>query len=208
MRVGKYKPGATPPEIDALKQAVFNLGTDAAAVVSDSTLIELLETKNRAGDIPTFKGFIDWAGRTTSKVILGHTGASEPTPGKLGSEKMAWQIRQDLLEHDARSLQNTLKFQVLWPWVVYQFGPDKACPTLIFHCEAGKDLLSLAQTYGDIVQRLGFRRISLGHIYKRFGIPKPLEGEKTLEDLARQASGEWPLKRAVERQVEGAFNLF
>ena len=185
MRVGKYKSGATPTDIDKLKQAVFNLGTDAAAVLSDSTLIELLETKNRAGDIPTYKEFIDWSARTVSKVILGHTGASEPTPGRLGGEKMARKIRQDLLEHDARSLQNTLKFQLIWPWVVYQFGEEKACPNLIFHCEAAKDLLALAQTYGDIVQ-LGFRRISLKHIHRRFGIPEPLEGEETVDDLLKR----------------------
>lgn len=53
MRVGKYKAGATPDDIAKLKQAVFNLGTDAAAVLSDSTMVELLETKNRAGDVPT-----------------------------------------------------------------------------------------------------------------------------------------------------------
>jgi phage gp29-like protein len=187
MRVGKYKPGATKPEIDALKQAVFNLGTDAAAVLSDSTVVELLETKNRAGDVPTFKGFIDWAGRMTSKVVLGHTGSSEATPGRLGGENVARQIRQDLLEHDARALQNTLKFQLIWPWVAFQFGKEKACPDLIFHCEAQKDLLSLANTYGDIVQRLGFRKISLQHIHRRFGIPEPLEGEETVDDLLRHS---------------------
>jgi len=186
MRVGKYSAGATSSDIDKLKEAVFSLETDAAAVISDKTVIELLETKNRAGDIPTFKAFIDWGARMTSKVVLGHSGASEPTPGKLGGEKMARQIRQDLLEHDARSLQNTLKFQLIWPWVVFMFGEAKACPNLIFHCEAEADLLSLAQTYGDIVQRLGFRRISIRHIYKRFGIPQPREGEETLADLARQ----------------------
>jgi len=143
MRVGKYKSGATPDDIAKLKQAVSNLGTDAAAVLSDSTMVELLETKNRAGDVPTFKEFIDWSGRMTSRVILGHTGSSEATPGKLGGEHMARQIRQDLLEHDARALQNTLKFQLIWPWVVYQFGKEKACPNLIFHCEAEGNLESL-----------------------------------------------------------------
>jgi len=32
MRVGKYKPGASPKEIAALKNAVFNMAVDAAAV--------------------------------------------------------------------------------------------------------------------------------------------------------------------------------
>jgi len=50
MRIGKYQAGAQKQDVDALKQAVFNLGTDAAAVISDATIIELLESKAR-GDV-------------------------------------------------------------------------------------------------------------------------------------------------------------
>ena len=208
MRVGKYKPGATTGEIDALKQAVFNLGTDAAAVVSDSTLIELLETKNRAGDIPTFKAFIDWSARMVSKVVLGHTGASEPTPGKLGGEDAAQEVRQDLVEHDARSLQNAIKFQLIWPWVVYQFGADKACPKFQFHYEAEEDLNETATMYGTLVEKVGFRKIGVQHIYERFGIPEPAAGEETLQDIAREAQQEMQTAEtqatAVARRGEGA----
>jgi phage gp29-like protein len=48
MRVGKYSSGAQEGDIDALKRAVFNLGIDATALISDSTTIEFLEAKHNA----------------------------------------------------------------------------------------------------------------------------------------------------------------
>jgi phage gp29-like protein len=45
MLVGKYKPKPVWQKKKCFKNAVFNLGVDAAAVISDNTLIEILETK-------------------------------------------------------------------------------------------------------------------------------------------------------------------
>lgn len=210
MRLGKYKAGATAAEIDILKQAVFGLATDAAAVLSDSMVIELLETKNRAGDVPSFKEFLQWSDRTISKVVLGHTGLAEPTPGRLGSEKVARQLRQDLLQHDARSLQNTLRSQLLWPWVVYQFGPEKACPKFCLNYKAEEDLEQLAKVYASLVKQIGFDEIALDHIYDRFGIPRPRPGERTLLDLRREKADELANQTApqLQTQTEAALKPF
>jgi len=86
MRIGKYSSAANPADIETLKQAVFNLGVDAAAVISDSTLIELVEAK-ASGSNTTHRDFADFCDRAMSKAILGHTGSAEGTPGKLGNEE-------------------------------------------------------------------------------------------------------------------------
>lgn len=179
MRLGKYKPGATQDEISKLKSAVFNLGVDAAAVVSDSTIIELLESKVR-GETHAFKDLAEFCDRAMSKAVLGHTGSSESTPGKLGSEDSANEVRQDLIEADAKALIRTIKSQILAPWVVYNYGPVAGVPKFVLHYEAGEDIEKTARTYGILVKDVNFKGISVNHIRERFGIPEPEPDEETV----------------------------
>jgi phage gp29-like protein len=179
MRVGKYKPGAGPEEKEALKRAVFNLGVDAAAVISDDTIIEILESKLR-GNPKTFSGLAEFCDKAMSKGVLGHTGSAEGTPGKLGGEDQAHQVRQDLVEADSKALMKTIKFQVLQPWVLFNYGPDTGIPKFKFHFETKEDLESVAKVYGLLVKEANFEGIPESHIHERFGIPKAVAGEKTL----------------------------
>ncbi|HRZ28686.1 MAG TPA: DUF935 domain-containing protein [Spirochaetota bacterium] len=179
MRIGKYKPGASPKDIETLKQAVFNLGVDAAAVISDATVIELVESKV-SGTNRSFSDFAGFCDRAMSKAVLGHTGSAEGTPGKLGSEDQAKEVRQDLLESDAKALMKTLKFHLLAPWVAFNYGPDKGVPRFKFHFEGDEDLEKTARVYAALVKDVNFEGIPENHIYERFGIPKPQSGEKTI----------------------------
>jgi phage gp29-like protein len=179
MRVGKYKAGASPADIEALKQAVFNLGVDAAAVISDSTVIELLEaaTRTNAGG---FKELAEFCDKGMSKAVLGHSASAESTPGKLGNENQSGDIRQDLLEADAKALERTIRLQILGPWVAFNYGPDKAIPKVKIHAEEDEDLKSVAETYGALVSTMNFDGIPKSHVYERFGIPQPKDGEETI----------------------------
>ncbi len=188
MRMGKYQAGTTSTEKEVLRQAVFNMGVDAAAIIPDTTTIELIESKLR-GDVASFEKFVDFCDRAMSKAVLGHTGSAEGTPGKLGSEDQAKEIRQDLIEADAKALMKTVKFQLLAPWVAFNFGPDKGVPAFKLHFEGEEDLERTAKVYATIVKDMGFERIGVRHIHERFGIPEPEKGEETLADVRRVASG-------------------
>lgn len=179
MRVGKYKPEAGNPEKEALKNAVFNLGVDAAAVIADNTLIEILETKSR-GDASTFTALAEFCDRAMSKCVLGHTGSAESTSGKLGGEEASENVRQDLKEADAKAVMKTVKFQILAPWVLFNYGPGKGVPVLKIHFETDEDLEKVAKVYGILVKDAGFEGIPESHIHDRFSIPVPEKGEKTL----------------------------
>ncbi len=180
MRIGKYRPGAGKDEIETLKNAVFNLGNDAAAVISDSTIIELLESSRR-GDPSGFEKLAAFCDRSMSKAVLGHTGSSDSTPGKLGSEHEARDLRQDLLEADARALEKTIKFQLLQPWVIFNYGADKGIPKFKLRYEPPEDLERTAKVYGILVKDVNFQGIPVDHIHERFGIPKAKEGEETVK---------------------------
>ncbi|MBF0520574.1 MAG: DUF935 family protein [Nitrospirae bacterium] len=181
MRIGKYKSGTGKGEIEALKQAVFNLSVDSAAVISDNTLIELLESKIN-GNSSAFNDFISFCDKSMTKAILGHTAAVESMQGKLGSEQEAQNVRQDLLESDATALAKTIKTYIITPWIKFNYGPNIGIPKFRFNFEDKDDLVKTANTYKTLVD-MGFTGISTNHIYEKFGIPKPLDGEKTLESL-------------------------
>lgn len=187
MRVGKYKPEAGQADKDALKQAVFNLGVDAAAVISDNTLIEILETKLR-GDSGTFTSLAEFCDKAMSKGVLGHTGSAESTSGKLGGEEASENVRQDLVEADAKAVMRTVKMQILTPWALFNYGPGKGVPEFKLHFETEEDLEKVAKVYGILVKDAGFEGIPESHIHDRFGIPVPDKGEKTLQCRAGSPS--------------------
>ncbi len=180
MRIGKYKPGSTPEEIAILKQATLNVAVDAAAVISDNCLIELLEAKNR-GDTQAFEALANFCDKAMTKCVLGHTGAAESSAGKLGGEDQAKDVRQDILEADAESLEACIKFQILKPWTGFNFGWEKSVPKFKLHYEAPDDLEKSAKVYGILVKDMGFGGIPESHIYDRFGIPLPKEGEAVVK---------------------------
>jgi len=186
MRVGKYKTGASPDEIEKLKQAVFNLGVDAAAVISESTMIELLESKLR-GDVSAFEKFHEMCEKTQTKIVLGHSSASDSTPGKLGGEQQGQDLRQDLLESDAKQIERVYRFQLLGPWTIYNYGPGAPVPKLKLHYEAEEDLEKTAKVYGILVKDMGFEGIPVSHVHERFSIPQPQNGEETLKAPAPQS---------------------
>jgi phage gp29-like protein len=89
MRVGRFGPGTSEADRETLKRAVFNLGSDAAAVISDSTVIELLEQAGKAATAEVFERLAGFCDRAVSKAVLGHSGSAESTPGRLGGESEA-----------------------------------------------------------------------------------------------------------------------
>lgn len=189
MRVGKYTPGAGTEEKEALKRAVYNLGVDAAAVISDNTIIELLESK-RTGDTACFRDQAEYFDRAISKCILGHTGSADSTAGRLGGENASEAVRQDLLENDAKAIMKTIKFQLLKPWVLYNYGPAAGIPVFKLHFEKEEDQEKIAKVYGILVKDAGFKGIPESHIHDRFGIPVPEKGEKTLSPAATNTTTE------------------
>jgi phage gp29-like protein len=70
-----------------------------------------------------FHDFLAWCDRSISRIALGHAGGAEGTPGGLDSDQAAREVRQDLLESDAKALATTLKFQLPEPWKTFTFGP-------------------------------------------------------------------------------------
>jgi phage gp29-like protein len=175
MRVGKFSAGASESERRTLRNAVFNLGTDAAAVISDSTVIELLDSEGKGASADIYGKLVEFCDRSVSKAVLGHTGSAESTPGRLGSEHEAREVRQDILEADAKALQKTIATHIIRPLVQFNFGPGASLPLFKFHYEAEEDLKVAAETYRTL-KELGVE-IPEAFLCERFGIPGSTKGD-------------------------------
>jgi len=178
MRIGKFSASSTEAERNVLKNAVFSLGSDAAAVISDSTVIELLESATKSPSSGIYRELVEFCDRAISKAVLGQTLTTEQTGGTFATAKVHQLVRKDILEADSKALSKTIQRQIIAPLVEFNFG-SKDIPTLKFRHEEDTDLISIAQTYKVLVEA-GFDGIPKRHIYERFGIPVPREKEETL----------------------------
>ena len=169
MRVGKFGPGASDEDRRVLRQAVFNLGTDAAAVISEATVIELLEAEGRKGSAEVYEKLAGYCDRAMSKAVLGQTLTTEQTGGAYATAKVHESVRRDILEADAVALARTLRASLIRPLVEFNFGPGTELPQFRFMHEPGGDLRELADTYAALAS-IGVS-IPESHIRERFGIP-------------------------------------
>ncbi|MBM4285819.1 MAG: DUF935 domain-containing protein [Deltaproteobacteria bacterium] len=179
LRLGKYEPTASPADRESLIQAIRNLGSDAAGVISKSTEIEFVEVASRqGGNAVPYRVLADFCNREMSKAVLGQT-LSVDTSGATGTyaaAKVHAQVRRDLVEADAQGLAQTLREQLLKPLVGFNFGWDKATPWFRFRHEEEEDLKTLSEVYRNLVA-MGLP-MSWEHVAERFGVPLPAPVEE------------------------------
>ena len=178
-RLGKFPQGATEDQQAMLKKAIQALGTDGAAILPETMLVELVETKTKGqAEYQTLATYCD---NLISKAILGQTLTTESgEKGSYALGKVHTQVRYDLREADGRALGECLRRDLLTPLVRWNFGFEALVPYWKFKTDVGEDLQARAEVYKKLVE-MGFEGIPTAHIYQLFGIPQPSEGEETLQ---------------------------
>jgi phage gp29-like protein len=132
LRLGVYSPSASKEDRESLVQAVTQLGSDAAGVISESTRIEFVEAANR-GDGNPYKDLVELLNREISKAVLGQTLTTDVGgKGSLAAGLVHDGVRQDIMRADARALERTIYRDLIKPIVRFNFGPDVAAPRLRF----------------------------------------------------------------------------
>lgn len=184
LRIGKYRPGASSEDIAVLKMAVANLGSDAAAVVPESMLIELVERKGTGGE-NVFRLLADWFDAQVSRGILGQTATTQGTPGKLGNEEAQAQVRDDIRDDDAEQLAETINRDLVRAYIDLNFGPQENYPQVILRAVAQEDVVALSESLAKLVP-LGLK-VEQSVVRDRLGWPDPDPKAKPEDLLARQA---------------------
>lgn len=186
IRLGRYEPGTSQEDKDALVRAVQSIGADAAGVISRDTEIQFIESQRSEGLL--YDRLIKLCNAEISKAILGQTLTSEASEtGSYALGKTHSLVRQDLLEADCRSLQKTLKRDLIRPLVEFNFGYGHKLPWLKFSYESPDDQVQEASKY-QILVNLGLP-IAEEHLYEKFTIPVPEKGQTLLKGPAAPMPG-------------------
>ncbi len=181
LRLGKYPPGTTAEDKQALLRAVANLGTDAAAIVPQAMMIEFMQARQN-GSPELYRGFCEYLDSQVSKVVLGQTLTTE-MPRSGGGSRAAAEIhdavRRDILASDARRLAATLSRDLVKPIVDLNLGPRARYPRLSIGLPEAMDL----KMFADLIAELADRglRIRQKSILDRLGLAEPAPGEPILE---------------------------
>lgn len=177
LRLGKYDASASEDDKKQLMDAIVSLGTDAAGVVPTSTMIEFIES-NKTASADIYERLARYCDEQNSKAIVGQTLTADSGGGSYAQSKTHNEVRHDLTVADANALSITIRRDIIRPLVEFNFGRDIGIPKIKFACEEPEDLKQLAAIYKEL-QEMGVE-IPEDHVYEKFNIPKPEEGQKVL----------------------------
>ena len=176
LRLGKYNPSASEEDKMALMRALVQIGTDAAGIIPDGTEIEFKES-SKTTSINVYESLARYCDEQISKAVLGQTLTSDSGGGSYSQSKTHNEVRHDLTIADCKAIAATLRRDLIRPLVLFNFGEDKRIPYIRFDCEETGDLKEMADMYEKLICNIGLK-IPTTHLYKKFSIPKPEEGEE------------------------------
>jgi len=197
LRVGKYGKSASDTEIAILKSAVANIGSDAAAVIPESMIIEFQEAAKSQGANEFFLKLADWLDAQVSRGILGQTATTTGTPGKLGNEEAQKEVREDIRDDDAEQMEETLQRDLIIPWIVLNFGPQQNYPTIQLRAPKAEDIIALTNALKELVP-LGLT-VEKSVIRDKLGLPDPGANAKP-EDLLGSSAPTEPTPLPASRK--------
>lgn len=176
LRLGKYNPSASEEDKMALMRALVQIGTDAAGIIPEGTEIEFKES-SKTTSINVYESLARFCDEQISKAVLGQTLTSDSGGGSYAQSKTHNEVRHDLTVADAKALASTLRRDLIRPLVLFNFGEDKRIPYIRFDVEEADDLKETADIYEKLICNIGLK-IPTSHLYKKFSIPKPEDGEE------------------------------
>ncbi|MCP3662578.1 MAG: DUF935 domain-containing protein [Gammaproteobacteria bacterium] len=196
VRVGKYAPGASKEDKHALMQALRNIGSDAAGIISQNTEIDFVENSGTGVRSDMFEKLAGFCNKEISKAILGQTlTADVGNTGSYAASKTHNDVRIDLLKADARAVATTIRHDVLRPIVGFNFGWDTPCPKYTPDFAEEEDLKAKSEWMEKAVARVA---VPVPWYREQFGIPEPKDGEETVGGPADTTP---PPVEAKHRQV-------
>ena len=179
IRMGKYGKKATKEDIATLKRAVAAIGSDVGAVIPDSMLIDIIESKTTGTNSQVYKSLAEWVDKELSKLVLGQTASAEGTPGKLGDSGIQQEVRDDISKADALQFEQTINRDLVIPYVNFNFGEQPVYPQIKTKLIEKKNVELIVDSVQKLVP-LGLK-VSKAEILNLLGLSTPAEGEEVLE---------------------------
>lgn len=180
MRVGKYGAGETEENIRRLMQAVTDIGSDAAAVIPQSMMIEFITAGGATGSVDLYEKLCDYLDKQVSKATLGQTATTDAAPGAglSGSGAQHGDVRDDIKRSDAKQLAATINRDLITPYVRLNLGQDVKPPKLVIGQAEAWDPVVMMPAVKTFVGMGG--RVGMSQIRDKLGLEDPAADEELL----------------------------
>ena len=186
LRVGKYHTGATEADKEVLLRAVANIGSDAAAIIPQSMLIEFVEaTKQAGGGADIYEKLANWLDRQVSKAVLGQTLTTEVQSGSLAAAKVHEDVRRDIMRSDAGQLAATINRDLVRPLVMLNKGPQERYPRIVIGLPSNIDMKQYADAVAVLVDR--GMKVEQSVVRDKLGLPEPEKDAELLGPIPAPA---------------------
>jgi len=163
--IGKHPRGQDQKEVDTFADILEDMVQDAVAVIPDDGSVEIVQTGG-TGNAEIYNGLIAVCNSEISKAEVGHSGAADSTPGKLGQEDTALQVRQDLIDQD-KQLAEEVANQLI-DWIVgINFGENAERP--MFSMWEEEDVDKALAERDEILTRTGIKFTKV-YFQKNYGL--------------------------------------
>lgn len=176
-RLGYYKKGADPKDIEALYAVLRKLTASGWAGLPDTTDVKIEWPKNGVTG-STHKELADFMGAEMAKAVLGQTLTTEA--GDKGARSLGDvhdRVRRDVLEADARAVEYTINQLLIAPMVRMNFGASEPVPHFRFITAETANVESFCGAMKDAAPIM---RIPAAWARAQIGAPEPDEDEEIL----------------------------
>lgn len=191
--VGRFGKDATPEDKAKLLAAIQAIQTDTGIIMPEGMAVELLEAaRSGTGD---YKSLHDTMNESIAKVNLGQVASSQGTPGRLGNDDLAGDVRLDLVKADADLVCESFN---LGParWLTGWNFPGAEPPRVYRVVEEPEDMDKKASRDEKVFRFSGFKP-TLGYVQETYGVEvqeetPPPAGGTTAAEFAEGSGGSDP----------------
>lgn len=163
--VGKVPRAAKTKERRELLNALAKMVRDAVAVFPDDASVELLEKKGGSGNSDLYERYARYHDGEISKVLLGHGSAADSTPGRLGNETQALDVRGDIIDDDATLVEETLNTLIKW---IHELNPSLGAETPAFELFEEEEVDEARSKRDERLLNTGYVKLNKTYFTKRY----------------------------------------
>lgn len=178
IRVGRYGPGASEKDIQALLRAVRNIAADAAAIIPQSMGLEFIRAEGASANADMFKAMLEFFERQTSKLVLGQTTTTDAVSGGHAVAREHRLVQEDIERADGRQTAATLKRDLVVPLVSLNMGPRRRYPTIRIGRPEAEDLSLKVEALSKLGP-MGLR-VSASELRDKLGFGDPGPDEEVI----------------------------
>lgn len=174
--------GADPQDILAYQLQLANLGQESVMQLPGSVDVnkygkyDLRYLEPQDDNWQAFKALIEQCNDEITLSLLAQNLTTQVKEGSFAAARVHADVRQALLEADARALAKTLYVQVARPFAALNFGDANLAPEITWDVRPPEDLKTKAETFESLavgmaqMRMAGVKLVDPSKFAKRFGI--------------------------------------